>query len=158
MPRDTGFVSHAPKRNVNLGFAEYYDGRLFDQRWITESARTRGWSAARVLPKENRTLLPLPIRARHQREVYPKRVLRVEDVKKACQVYTVNTRRAFYPNRTDADETNFNAFLGCVILSDRVQTGRISFPNRTWNGIIGTFRIGDTVYPITDKRATSRCS
>ena len=48
--------------------------------------------------------------------------------KKACQVYTVNTRRAFYPNRTDADETNFNAFLGCVILSDRVQTGRISFP------------------------------
>lgn len=149
--RDTGFVSHAPKRNVNLGFAEYYDGRLFDQRWITESARTRGWSAARVLPKENRTLLPLPIRARHQREVYPKRVLRVEDVKKACQVYTVNTRRAFYPNRTDADETNFNAFLGCVILSDRVQTGRISFPNRTWNGIIGTFRIGDTVYPITDK-------
>lgn len=45
--RDTGFVSHAPKRNVNLGFAEYYDGRLFDQRWITESARTRGWPAAR---------------------------------------------------------------------------------------------------------------
>ena len=75
----------------------------------------------------------------------------MEDVKKGCQVYTVNTRRAFYPDRTDADETNFNAFLGCVILSGRAQTGRISFPNRTWNGIIGTFRIGDTVYPITDK-------
>lgn len=149
--RDTGFITYAPKRNVNLGFAEYYDGRQFDQTWIADPAQTHNWKTAKLLPPQSRTLLPLPIRPRHRTVIYPKRVLRVEDVRKACQVYTVNTRRAFFPERTDADETNFNAYLGCVILSEQAQVGRISFPNRTWNGIIGSFRIGDTVYPVTDK-------
>ncbi|WP_130836389.1 family 78 glycoside hydrolase catalytic domain [Lachnoclostridium sp. Marseille-P6806] len=173
--RNPGFITYAPKRNVNLGFAEYFDGRKFSQRWREDAGITESWPSVgparsyvyseRVLPRvltcgaaetgepaepKERELTPLPVRSCHTQMVYPKQIVRLEDVEKGGQVFTVNTRRAFFGDRRDADETNFNAFLGGIIVSGSEQKGRISFPNRTWNGLIGSFRLGETVYEITD--------
>ena len=56
-----------------------------------------------------------------------------------------------FGDRFDADETNFNGLLGCVLQTPHKISGRISFPNRTWNGLLGTFRIGSVVYPVNDQ-------
>ena len=148
---DEGFISNAPKRNVNLGFADYYDGRKFEQKWQIQPAELCGWEKAVICEGVEKELIELRERKRSLENKRPKRIIRVQDVKKNCQVFTVNTRKAFFGNRKDADETNFNAFLGCIIVSPVEQKGRISFPNRTWNGIFGSFRLGETKYDVNDR-------
>ena len=149
--RDAGHISRAPKRNVNLGFTDYFDARLFSQAWTQQPALSAGWPFAAVCRNTERTLKPRPVRALHAADRFAQRVLRVQDTENGCQVITVNTRDAFFANRLDADETNFNGLLGCVLYAPEKITGRISFPNRTWNGLLGTFRIGETVYPVSDR-------
>ena len=148
--RDLGHISCAPKRNVNLGFTDYYDARKFSNRWISDAEASAAWPAATVFPLRSRCL-ERPIRTYHSVNQYPKRVIQAEDVKKGCQVLTINTRHAFFGDRRDADETTMNGLIGFHIRAPRAMSGRISFPNRTWNGMIGTFRIGPTVYPVTDR-------
>lgn len=177
---DLGFISHAPKRNVNLGFAEYYDARCFSDAWIQDASFSDSWSCAacvgnsyqslyakpriydvdparEVIPlpasltgKQERRLMRNPLRNLDLKDVYPEKVLRLEEVRDGCRVVSVNTRQAFFGDRRDADETNFNAFMCFIIQSPRSQSGMISFPNRTWNGLIGTFRINETIYKVTD--------
>ncbi len=149
--RDLGHLPYSPKRNVNLGFTDYYDARKFSNRWISEPEESAAWPAAAICEPRG-TLVPRPIRPYHSVNQYPKRVVQVEDVEKGCQVLTVNTRRAFFGDRRDADETTMNALVGVMLESPKAQQGRISFPNRTWNGLIGTFRIGETVYPVADRQ------
>ena len=148
--RDLGYESHAPKRNANLGFTDYYDARRFSFDWVCDVRQTLCWPQAAVCASD-RQLLPRPVRPYQRLEQYPKRLIQTEDVDKGCQVVTVNTRQAFYGDRRDADETTINGLIGCVLEVPEAMSGRISFPNRTWNGMIGTFRIGSTVYPVTDR-------
>jgi len=148
---DKGFISDAPKRNVNLGFSDYYDGRRFEQKWFVKPTELCRWGKSVICEGIKKELIELPERKRSLENKRPKRVVRVQDVKKNCNVFTVNTRRAFFGNRKDADETNFNAFLGCIIISSVAQSGQISFPNRTWNGIFGSFRIGENEYNVSDR-------
>ena len=145
---DEGFISCAPKRNVNLGFTDYYDSRKFDPDQAAKGEDLPHNAGEYVLHK---TLKKRPIRSFLQEKAYPSQVLKIEDVKQSCHVYSVNTRNAFFPGRIDADETMMTGFLGCIVRTDRELTGRISFPNRTWNGMIGSFRIGGTVYDVSDK-------
>lgn len=150
---DLGVISNAPKRNVNLGFSDYYDARYFDSDWIANSNLTKTWRAAvlvddhigDVMRERNIKLLQADDR-------YPKRIVAIQDVVPGCQEFSVNVRQAFFPNRRDADETIFAGFIGGVLISPQNMTGVISFPNRTWNGIIGDFKIDGTLYPISSKR------
>ncbi|MFR1480891.1 MAG: hypothetical protein ACLSB9_37035, partial [Hydrogeniiclostridium mannosilyticum] len=139
---DLGQLPFSPKRNVNLGFSDYYDGRSFTENWTFNEEKTAGWQPAALCPPVSRTLLQRPIRQYHTRRIYPTQLVRVQDVKKAVQVLTINTRQVFFGDRRDADETIFNGLIGFVVTSEAAMSGRVSFPNRTWNGIIGTFRIG----------------
>lgn len=146
--RDLGHLSYVPKRNANLGFTDYYDARNFDSAWAEKWQED--WKFAELCENQERVLKKRPIRSFREREVYPEQVIALEDVSKNCQVVTVNTRTTFFPDRKDADETTINGYIGCEIVSDSEKKGIISFPNRTWNGMIGTFRIGETVYEVTD--------
>lgn len=148
---DLGQLPFSPKRNVNLGFSDYYDGRSFTENWTFNEEKTAGWQPAALCPPVSRTLLQRPIRQYHTRRIYPTQLVRVQDVKKAVQVLTINTRQVFFGDRRDADETIFNGLIGFVVTSEAAMSGRVSFPNRTWNGIIGTFRIGETIYPVKDR-------
>jgi len=149
--RDLGHRCYAPKRNVNLGFTDYYDARLFSQQWMRQPEISAGWPAAAVCPDVKREIRERPIRAMHGADLFARRVVRVEDARDGCQVITVNTRKSFFGDRLDADETNFNGLLGCVLHAPQSVSGRVAFPNRTWNGLLGTFRIGGTVYPVSDR-------
>ena len=148
--RDAGHMPFAPKRNANLGFTDYYDARNFDADWMREARISADWPAAAPSAREGR-FAPRPIPGYHRVRQYPRHLLQIEDAAQGCQVISVNTRHAFYGDRRDADESLLNGLIGCVVDAPRAMSGRISFPNRTWNGMLGTFRVGEAVYPVTDR-------
>lgn len=147
---DSGHLSFAPKRNVNLGFGDYYDARAFSQDWIDDPDASASWPGASVI-KTDREISDRPMRLLQSSRVNPKQAVRLEEVRKGGQALSINTRHAFFGDRRDADEITINGIIGLVIHSDKEIHGRIAFPNRTWNGMLGTFRIGKTVYPIKDR-------
>lgn len=147
---DEGHMRYVPKRNVNHGFTDYYDGRKDNLKWISDSRITENWENADVLEHvaDNWTLTTRPIRSFDAKDIYPKKVDSIQDVERGCYQLTLNTRRAFFGDRRDADETIFAAFIGGHFVMPREMDGMISFPNRTWNGLIGSFRLGDQIYHV----------
>lgn len=148
---DMGHSSHTVKRNVNLGFSDSYDARKFDALWMEKPEPYRKWGKAVKVKREKGVLKDNPLRQMNYLDVRPAQVLRVQDVEKGCQQVSVNTRRAFFGGRRDADETIFSGFLGCILEVPEDMNGMINFPNRTWNGILGDFRIGEKVYEVSNE-------
>ncbi|MDY6308517.1 MAG: family 78 glycoside hydrolase catalytic domain [Oribacterium sp.] len=151
--KNPGYISEAPKRNVNLGFTDYFDGRKFSSDWYRDLDRIRSFGKAVLVPEkdtEHWKVSERPVRSMNIIERRAKSVEKLFDVRQGFHVVTVNLRNALFPERCDADETTMEAFLISVIHSDREENGTVSFPNRAWNGIIGDFLIGNTVYPVTD--------
>jgi hypothetical protein len=149
--RDEGHRSFMPKRNVNLGFTDSYDASRFSQRWIVDPAASASWRGASPIADEWGTLSRPSAVAWDAEYRKPRRVCRVFEAENGCQQVTVNTRTAFFGDRRDANETIFTGFIATVIVSPRDMEGRIAFPNRTWNGIIGDFRIGRDRYPVSNQ-------
>ncbi|MDY3920372.1 MAG: family 78 glycoside hydrolase catalytic domain [Candidatus Limivivens sp.] len=147
---DLGHQSFAPKRNVNLGFTDYYDARKFDGMWMEHPEILKEWKPAREIPDVWGTLAKRDIRPFTWKNQYPEHIVAVQQVKKGCQQITVNTRRAFFGDRADANETIFSGLLGFVFESPEEMDGIIAFPNRTWNGIIGDFKIDGMLYPVSN--------
>ena len=92
-----------------------------------------------------------PINAWDREYKKPVRVSRAFLAENGCQQVTINSRSAFFGDRRYADETNFTGFIATVITAKEDASGRIAFPNRTWNGIIGDFRIDGTLYPVDNQ-------
>lgn len=149
--RDEGHQSFMPKRNVNLGFTDSYDARRLSLDWIDDPAASEDWGGASQIPDQWGVLTKAPAAQWDMEPVKPRRVSRVFQADNGCQQVTVNTRSAFFGDRRDADETIFTGFIITVIHSPSDTRGRIAFPNRTWNGIIGDFTINGTPYPVSNR-------
>ncbi len=151
---DRGYLRYVPKRNVNLGFSDYYDGRLDDLTWIEDSAVADDWPGACLLSgyRMDRTCVRRPIRSFDVREIRPVKMECIQDVSRGCWQITLNTRRAFFGGRRDADETIFSGFIGGTLVAPRNMDGIISFPNRAWNGIIGDFKVDGIVYEVSNSK------
>lgn len=151
---DEGHMRYAPKRNVNLGFSDYYDGRLDNLAWISDREACESWPKAFVLHgyTKNREWAVRPIRSFDAQEKRPVKVECIQDVSRGCWQITLNTRRAFFGNRRDADETIFSGFIGGTLTAPCDMEGVISFPNRTWNGIIGDFKLDGVLYGVTNAK------
>lgn len=149
--RDLGLKAHTVKRNVNLGFMENYDARRFDCGWMEDEGLTDSWQGAEVLTLESE-LLPRPLEYYNVQPRYPKRLVSWEETVPGCQQISVNTRPVFFPERIDADETILSAFLGTMLVSPKDQEGMLVFPNRTWNGLIGSFKIDGELYPVSNQQ------
>lgn len=150
---DAGHISHAPKRNVNTGYTDYYDARRFDSHWVLERKEVEQWEHAVAIPPEatrSWQLSDRPIRNYYHQNLHPAAVEAVQDVKRGCQVVSVNCRDTFFPGRRDADSFCFCGILGAFLHADHAMEGRIAFPNRMWNGILGNFSIDETQYSVTD--------
>lgn len=149
--RDAGHLVYAPKRNVNLGFTDYYDARRMRQDWLCEAAASRDWAAARPLDFDPGALIARPIREFQREKRYAQALLCDEETAGRSQQWSVNTRRAFFGARADADETVFSGFIGVELEAPRAMRGRVVFPNRTWNGLIGDFTIGGRRYAVSNE-------
>lgn len=149
--KDSGHISHTVKRNVNLGFGDYYNANKFDSRWIEEPEISKNWGTARVLEYSQGRLKKNPLRQFQREAKTPAKIKRIQEVMPGCQQFSVNTRNAFFPGRKDADETIFSGFLGCEIIVPQDMEGVIAFPNRTWNGIIGDFTIDGKLYEVSNE-------
>ncbi len=149
--RDEGHQSFRPKRNVNLGFTDSYDAGRFSQGWIEKPAASTGWAPAVPISDAWGPLTRSPINAWNCEYRSPQRVSRAFLAENGCQQVTINTRSAFFGDRRDADETIFTGFIATVLTAPEGTSGRIAFPNRTWNGIIGDFRIDGTLYPVDNQ-------
>lgn len=148
---DKGHQSFAPKRNVNLGFTDYYDARKFDADWMGNLHSIETWPCAAEISNVCGTLKTRPIRSFDWKDQYPQHIVAFQQVKRGCQQITLNTRRAFFDDRADANETIFTGFLGTEFESISDMDGVIAFPNRLWNGIIGDFRIDEEWYPVSNE-------
>lgn len=146
---DQGHMEYAPKRNVNLGFTDYYDAQKFDACWFEKPEVVKSWPFAIETEDVWGELAQKKIRPYQSECVYPKQIVSVQQVKKGCQQITVNTRNAFFGKRLDADETTFSGFIGCEFSCAEDMEGEIAFPNRLWNGIIGDFKIDNTYYEVS---------
>ncbi len=149
--RDEGHRSFMPKRNVNLGFTDSYDASRFSQNWMDDPAVSEGWDGASPAEDVWGSLARSPSNAWDAEYKKPRRVSRVFEAKNGCQQVTLNTRSAFFGDRRDANETIFTGFIATVVTSPADMAGRIAFPNRTWNGIIGDFKIGRNHYAVSNQ-------
>lgn len=151
---DVGHQVFAPKRNVNLGFTDFYDARRFDASWTEKPELVKDWPFAREVQDPGGILQERVTRPFTWQNQYPQHIVAMQQVKKGCRQITVNTRRAFFDDRRDANETIFSGFLGFEFVCRREMEGVIAFPNRTWNGLIGDFRIDSHCYPVTNENRT----
>ncbi len=148
-----GFLSGAPKRNVNLGFSDYYDGRKIHFDWFRDPSLVSNWKNAVSLPRdltEGWIIKNRPIRKLSRQNERAKCIEAIQDVEKGCQVLSINLRDTLYKDRKDADETTAAVIIGTVLYAPTNMEGEISFPNRTWNGIIGDFALRGEVYEVSD--------
>lgn len=146
-------LSDMPKRNVNLGYTDYLDGRAFPGNWYKDRELTASWPrAVCLIPEVTAGWIEKerPIRPMDRQVVRPLRLVAVEDVEERCHVCSVNLRGALFPHRLDANETTMGTWIGTVLHAPRAMEGVISFPNRTWNGILGDVFLGGRCYPVTD--------
>lgn len=149
---DEGHMRYVPKRNVNHGFTDYYDARKDNLKWLNDKRLTEQWETAEVRNEvaSDWNITVRPIRSFHATDVYPEKIDSIQDVKRGCWQLTMNTRRAFFGDRRDADETIFAGFIGGFFSVSEDMEGMICFPNRTWNGLIGSFRLGEQVYEVNN--------
>lgn len=147
---DKGHESFAPKRNVNLGFTDYYDARRFDGMWMEKPELVREWPFAREIEDVWGPLVSGEIRPFIWQNRYAQHIVSVQQTKRGCRQITVNTRKAFFGERRDADETIFSGLLGFEFTCGERMSGVVSFPNRTWNGIIGDFCIDGRLYEVSN--------
>lgn len=147
---DEGHMPFVPKRNVNLGFGDYYDAEKFNQNWIDDPDVSAFWPGAAVLQTE-RDIADRTMRQLQNTRMNPRKVISLEEINQGGQTLSINTRHAFWGDRRDADEITINGLIGFRIHAEHELHGRIAFPNRTWNGMLGSFRIGNTVYPVKDR-------
>lgn len=149
---DEGHMRYVPKRNVNHGFTDYYDARKDNLKWISDQRIAERWETAELRNEvaADWRITTRPIRSFDAREIYPKKVDSIQDVKRGCWQLTMNTRRAFFGDRRDADETIFAGFIGGFFSVTEDIEGMLCFPNRTWNGLIGSFRLGESVYEVNN--------
>ena len=144
--RDIGHRYNTVKRNVNLGFTDYYDARKFDPGWLEDSELTDSWGYAKLIRNIWGELQKRPIKPFHSEERFAQRLVEYSEVKKGCQQLSLNTRKAFFADRKDANETIMAGFIGFIIDSPCDMDGRIAFPNRLWTGVFGFFKVDETVY------------
>ena len=143
---DVGLRSFTVKRNANMGFMEHYDARQFSSEWSNEARLCADWKPCKIV--EGMPLFEKKIKPFHTEHVSPKRVVAFQETKADSQQVSLNLRQAFFPNRVDINASIFTGFLAVCIKSPCDMQGVISFPNRTWNGIIGDFRLNGTLYPV----------
>ena len=73
--RDTGHKYNTVKRNVNLGFSDYYDARKFGGTWLEDAGIAADWGTARVIENVWGTLKKRPIKHFNTEEKLPVRVV-----------------------------------------------------------------------------------
>lgn len=149
---DKGHICFAPKRNVNLGFTDYYDSRKFNSCWMEKPKILEDWEKAAEISNIWGELKERPILPFTEDIRYPQHIVGIQQVKKGCQQISVNTRKAFFPERKDANETIFSGFLGFIFVSRKKMTGSISFPNRLWNGLLGNLFVDGVKYEVTNEK------
>ncbi len=146
--RDLGLVSKTVKRNVNLGFMEYYDARKFSFDWMKPGFDDSEWEKAEIINSNWGNLTRRPIKYFDNSPYRPETIEAVRETYSGRKVVSVNTRNAFFPGRRDANATIMTAYVGAVIKSEKYCSGIINFPTNKWNGMHGDYRIGGKLYEL----------
>ncbi len=146
--KDLGLVSKTVKRNVNLGFMEYYDARNFSFDWMKQGYDDSDWKASVFVDDNWGKLVKRGIKYYDAKPVRPETIAALYETMQGRSVVSVNTRYSFFPGRKDANATIMTAYFGAIIESESDCSGLINFPTNKWNGMHGDFKIDGKIYKI----------
>ena len=146
--RDFGLVSKTVKRNVNLGFMEYYDADKFSFDWMNPGCDDSKWETAVLITDNWGELTKRPVKYMDKKPVRAETVYSINETKPKRQVVSINTRNTLYPGRRDANATIMTSYIGAIIKSSEDCTGIINFPTNKWNGMHGDYKIDGLLYEI----------
>ncbi len=145
---NTGVKSKTVKRNVNLGFMEYFDANKFDSMWMKKSFDDSIWKNSTNIKDNWGELHSREVKFMDHQLVRPQNIYSIKEVIPIIKNVSVNLRPTMFPNRKDANASIFSGFLGFYITSPSEQTGFINFPNNKWNGVFGDIKIDKTYYKV----------
>lgn len=146
--RDLGLVSKTVKRNVNLGFMEYYDAGAFSFDWMNTNYDDSSWGAAVFVENNWGELTKRPVKYMDKKAVRAETIVSISETKAKRKVVSVNTRNSFFPGRVDANATIMTSYVGAIIKSSKECEGIINFPTNKWNGMHGDYKIDGVLYEI----------
>ncbi|MCK5811479.1 MAG: alpha-L-rhamnosidase N-terminal domain-containing protein [Clostridiales bacterium] len=145
---NTGIKSKTVKRNVNLGFMEYFNANKFDSMWMKKSFDDSSWNNSANIKDNWGKLHSREVKFMDHQIVRPQNIYSIKEVIPTIKNISVNLRPTMFPNRKDANASIFSGFLGFYITSTKNQKGYINFPNNKWNGVFGDLKIDETYYNI----------
>ncbi|MCD6322853.1 MAG: hypothetical protein J7L77_07475, partial [Clostridiales bacterium] len=146
--RDYGLVSKTVKRNVNLGFMEYYNADKFSFDWMNSGYDDSKWETVVLIDDNWGELTKRPVKYMDKKSIRAETVYSISETKPKRQVLSINTRDAFFPGRRDANATIMTSYVGAIIRSSKDCTGIINFPTNKWNGMHGDYKIDGLLYEI----------
>lgn len=138
------------KRNVNLGWMEWYNATLQDDSWIEAEYVDDDWLDSHVIAASGEapwgTLHPRTIPLMSKRTLHPVQVSTVSEVRPNAHIVSVNMRDNFFPGCRDANAKIFSGFLISALFVESSTQGTITFAHSRWNGVQGRFKIDDRWY------------
>jgi len=148
---DKGIKSKTVKRNVNLGFMEYYDASKFDYEWIKKDFNDSNFNQSQYINDNWGELSKRDIKFFDHQIIRPQNIYSLKEIEVKAKSVSINLRDTMFKGRKDANASIFSGFLGFYIESDKNQTGYINFPNNKWNGVYGDFKISDIYYNVKNE-------
>ncbi|MBN2851952.1 MAG: hypothetical protein JXQ23_04370 [Clostridia bacterium] len=145
---DKGIKSLTVKRNVNLGFMEYYDAKKSDFDWIKKDFDDHLWEESVFIKDTWGELKEREVKFLDHQIARPENIYSIKEIRPTVQSVSVNMRENFFPGSKDANAYIFSGFLGFYIECSEAGTGTLNFPNSKWNGIYGDYKIDDELYAV----------
>ncbi|MBO9607365.1 MAG: family 78 glycoside hydrolase catalytic domain, partial [Paenibacillaceae bacterium] len=146
--RHEAYERYVVKRNVNLGWMEWYDANRQDDRWTEADFDDSDWASSFVVADSGEgfwgTLHPRPIPHMARRTIHPVQVSAISETIPTAHIVSVNMRDNFFPGSRDANAKIFSGFLASALEAETEATGMITFAHSRWNGVQGRFRIDGT--------------
>ena len=145
---DIGIKSYTVKRNVNLGFMEFFDANKFNFEWIKKDFDDSNFQKSQFIDDNWGELNKRDVKFFDHQIIRPQNIYSIKEIKVNTKNISVNLRDNMFPNRKDANANIFSGFLAFYIESDIEQEGYINFPNNKWNGVHGDFKIDEKQYVV----------
>ena len=148
----SGYIRSSVRISCQQAWAEIYDARKFDERWVEVDFDDSSWNNSIEIGsygmKPWEKLVPRDIPHLAEEPIYPKRVISLKEVSPVKTHISIDIRPNFYPQEYDANPKRHLGYIATIINAPKAMRGKIVFPFGRWVSAYGRFRINDQLYQV----------